>query len=197
MQADFLLMLPAILIAGYQLYLWRKLPEYNKEDTELPGSYEEYEYAWFRNGKYACYLLFWAQFFFVIFPITQNAILLWILKGVGYIFVLIGFFISKKAIIALGNNWSGMVDYRIKKGQTLQAHSIYQYLRHPIYAAVIYEIVGYQLIVNSWLVAPLCLFSVFIFTMHIQKEDALLERKFGDEFKKYKQTVKAFIPFVY
>jgi len=109
----------------------------------------------------------------------------------------LGFLIALISLKKLGSNWSGMTDFRIKKNQVLVKDGIYALVRHPIYLAVQLEILGYELVVNSWLVVPVMLVVFWYIGRHIGKEDLLLEKKFGDEFRKYRSRVSRILPWIY
>ena len=72
----------------------------------------------------------------------------------------------------------------------------YGYLRHPIYAAILYFIWAGALDDFSWrvLAYPEMITAGAFTRMHI--EEYLLARKYP-EYRAYKQRVKKFIPFVY
>lgn len=195
---DILFLLPAVAIALFQTqFIWRKLQSYANAETEIAGKYTDFEWIWFRNIQWGMYLLFVTQLFFYLVPIAYSPALVSVLKVLGYILIILGFYISTVALKMLDRNWSSMLAYRIIKGQTLQTKGIYQYVRHPIYLAVMLEIIGYELLVNSWFVFPLFALTLIIFSRHITNEDALLEKKFGEQFRKYKKRTKAFFPFIY
>ena len=197
MRGDFWLIIPSVLIAFYQSQIvWKALPTASVQDTEISGKYGKFEWKWYDLVKKMAYLLFWAQAFFVSYPITTNQNGMLILKVVGYIFVIFGLCISLSALKTLGTNWTGMMEYRIKKGQTLQKSGIYHYIRHPMYLAVILEAMGYELIVTSWLFFPVLLITLWIHLRHIHNEEALLERKFGGEYLKYKKETRSLIPYL-
>lgn len=195
---DIIWIIPSVIIALYQAkVLWKALPAFRHDDTEVAGEYTDFEYIWFWHGRRIISLLFLFQLFFPLYQITSNITVVALLRLTGYLLVAAGFIVSYLALKVLGNNWTGMLDYRIKKGQILERKGIYQTIRHPIYLAVIMEITGYQFIVTSWLVIPLFIITLIIFYRHILKEDKLLEIKFKDEFTTYKQTTKTFIPWVF
>ena len=187
---DILLLLPALFIALFQVkFIWNKLPDSKEDDTEIAGEYSTIHHLKFAYLKSIGYSIFLIQ---LIFPILEirTTFLSPILLITGYIFVITGFIISLMAIKTLNTNWTGMHEYRIKKGQQLITTGIYKFIRHPIYLAVILEIAGFELVAKSWLVFPFLIISFWIFNQHIKKEEKLLELKFGQEFIKYKNSTK-------
>lgn len=197
MREDWLLIAPCVVLAFIQIkYIWGSLPESLEKDTEMSGKNKEKDYFYFFYLMYATEALFIIQWACTIFPIaggiTQNY-----LRLIGYGCVILGFIISLVALKKLGNNWSGMTDFRIKKKQVLVTDGIYGLVRHPIYLAVQLEILGYELVVNSWLVIPVMLAVFWYVRKHVGKEDLLLEKKFGDEFRKYKLKVSRILLWIY
>ncbi len=72
---------------------------------------------------------------------------------------------------------------------------IYGLCRHPIYASwVVFLIPGIMFLMNSLIgltTVPVMYISLRIL---VQKEDAYLERKFEDQFRKYKKSIPAVLP---
>ncbi len=195
LRPDFLYLLPALLIALLQAkIIWPGMPGFDDKDTEIQGGGEE-ENLYLSYLKYAAYALFWAQLVFVILPISQEHLLF--LRLFGYLLILSGFTISYKALKDLGKNWTGMSDFRIKKGQELVKSGVYKTIRHPIYLAVILEIVGFELLANSWLFLPMLIALLIVFNNQINKEEKLLKIKFKEEFVLYSQKTKKLMPLIY
>ncbi len=194
---DIIWILPSVGIAYYQIkYIWSIIPEAKKEDTEISGKYTDFHWIHLRNARIGLYILLILQLFFPILSITNIPIVITTLRIIGYAFVGLGFVISYTALQMLGNNWSGMEEYRIKKGQKLVTSGVYAHIRHPIYTAVLLEIIGFELIVNSWLWLYIGIIVCAFMFWHCKNEDTLLAKKFGGQFIQYKQRTKAFIPFI-
>ena len=158
---DILWFIPAIIIAFYQVrWIWGRLPLTDHKETEIKGSYNELDRFKFNYLICVVYCLFFLQLVFNFWEISNEPILEIILKIIGNIFIVSNFFISKKALNDLGNNWTAMDEYRIKKKQVLVTKGGYSLIRHPIYLAAFMEILGFELIANSWLVV---IIGVFIF----------------------------------
>ena len=73
----------------------------------------------------------------------------------------------------------------------------YRWLRHPIYASMLGMLLATGLAKTWW---PLLVAGVIFFVIgteiRVQAEDGLLAARFGDEFARYKQTAKAYLPFI-
>ena len=195
---DILWLLPALLLALIQVKLiWPSQPEFDEADTEIKGTNTEYDILFLIYLQYIAYLLFIMQLFVPIFLISRNFAIIFVLRIIGYLLTTAGFVISLLALKTLGNNWTGMTDYRIKKGQSLIQNGVYKMIRHPIYCALILEIMGFEFIANSWLVIILTLGSLIIMNKQANKEEELLTKKFGIEYQEYKSRTKKIIPFLY
>lgn len=193
---DIIFLIPALFIALYQVkFIWNKLPQAEEHETEILGEYTNLHRVLFSYLKSLGYSIFLLQLIFPILEITFLSPNL--LRISGYMFIISGFIVSLTGIKALGFNWTGMHEYRIKKGQQLVTKEIYKVIRHPIYLAVILEVVGFELVARSWLVIPFLIISFWIFHHHIKKEEKLLELKFGQDFIQYKNTTKKLIPFLF
>lgn len=198
LREDILILLPAILLSLYQVKIvWNRLPEFDPSESEIEGNYDTQEQLKLLYLMILTYGLLIIQLGLPLLTLTFNPNLSLILKIIGYILVLLGFTISLRSLKDLGANWTGMIEYRIKKGQTLTTQGVYKYIRHPIYSSVILELVGFELIANSWLFLIFLLGGIIVFTRHIKREDHLLEQKFGKEYQRYKANTKALLPFIY
>lgn len=192
---DIIWFIPVVIIALIQVkIIWGTLPSYNAHETDIPGSYSEIEILQISYYIRVAYIIFFMQLVFPILTITNDAFLVFLLRVSGYLFVLVGFWMSIIALKSLGENWSGMGYYRIKKGQKLVTTGIYHFVRHPIYTAAILESIGFELIVNSWLVMLVLIIGYWITSRHVIKEEKLLQLKFGKEFENYKVRTGCLFP---
>lgn len=197
MREDWYWIAPSILIIYLQAkVIWGVLPRYNDVETEIVGKRSGNDIFIFFCIENFLKVLGIIQFGVVVLPIIDGVGLFY-LRFLGYLFVIFGFVISVWGLNKLGNNWSGMMGYRIIKGQILVTGGIYKWIRHPIYLGLVMEIVGYQLIVNSWLVVPIFVLMFWYVNRHIKKEDKLLEDKYKDLFVKYRSVTKKLIPGIY
>ena len=73
----------------------------------------------------------------------------------------------------------------------------YAVVRHPIYATLLGMLVCTLLILTPWQWAPVSLALYIVGTeIRVRTEDGLLESRFGEEFRRYRGKVSAYIPFV-
>ncbi len=195
---DIIFISPAVIIALFQIkVVWAHLPHFDQNNSKVQGKYSQNMLDLFALGKSLVYALLALQLAFDIAPITNSPNVSVLLMVIGYISVLSGFGISICALKDLGTSWTSMLQYRIKKQQKLITSGIYKYIRHPIYLSVILELVGYELIVRSWLFVIFLIFSTAVFVYHIPKEENLLESYFKKSYKTYKTKTKKLIPDIY
>ena len=72
-------------------------------------------------------------------------------------------------------------------------HSVYRYVRHPIYGGDLLLLLGLELALNSWLVVLVPMLAFGIIRQAAQEERMLLESLPG--YRAYYETTKRFIPF--
>lgn len=74
----------------------------------------------------------------------------------------------------------------------------YGLVRNPIYTSMLLVLCATGVVVASWqlFIAGLALFVIGT-EVRVRTEEMLLARRFGDEFKQYKKSVPAYIPFLY
>ena len=73
----------------------------------------------------------------------------------------------------------------------------YAVVRHPIYASLLAVLLVTLLLLTPWKWVPVSLLLFVAGTeIRVRTEDRLLESRFGEEFRRYKKRVPAYIPFV-
>jgi protein-S-isoprenylcysteine O-methyltransferase Ste14 len=194
---DIIYLIPAVIIAFIQVkYIW---PRSDLNHIEISGEYLKDSNRKLKIHELimASYIVMIIQLCFQIDPLTQNLIVLSLFRTIGYVFIITGLIVSLISLKTIGNNWAGLAEYQIKKNQKLVVNGIYRYMRHPIYTAVLLEMTGYQLLVNSWL-SPFILIPLYIFfKRHIELEEKLLIQKYSNQYMKYKTQTKSLIPFIF
>ncbi len=104
----------------------------------------------------------------------------------GLIFYLLGVFLRRGSISALGNDWS--VYSEIKEGQILRTSGVYKFLKHPYYLAVFLELLGACLIANALFTLSMLFFIQSpILVMRIYFEEKMLTQHFGNKYEVYKK----------
>lgn len=198
LRSDFGWLIPAILVAIWQVFgVWRRLPVTNPKDTQIQGKYQDIDRAKLEYFIFLTVAVLLIQVSIPLLPIFQSQVWQIVVRIVGYLLIFIGLSTSLSAVSTLGTNWTGMSEYRIKHGQNLVTWGIYGKVRHPIYLAVILELVGFELVANSWIFVPIFLLAFWVFNTHITNEEELLVKRFGSHYQAYSSRVKRLIPYLY
>ena len=73
----------------------------------------------------------------------------------------------------------------------------YALVRHPIYTSMLAMLLVTLLVLTPWPWAVVAL-AVFVggTEIRVHTEDKLLESRFGEEFRRYRSSVRAYVPFV-
>lgn len=128
---------------------------------------------------------------FDVFPISEDPVLL---RSAGVVIYSLGLLIAIVARISLDRNWSDIETSRILTDHVVVRRGIYRYIRHPIYVGDLLLLLGFELSVNSWLVAGAILLIPVILWQAMREEDTLSEVLSG--YDDYRKSTKRFIPFV-
>ena len=74
----------------------------------------------------------------------------------------------------------------------------YRIVRHPLYSAALFGLLGFTLLTQGYIVGIFTYALYFIiFRERAIYEESLLLQEFGDNYLKYKQSISRFIPFIY
>jgi protein-S-isoprenylcysteine O-methyltransferase Ste14 len=98
-------------------------------------------------------------------------------------------------VFVLGNRFSGLV--AIQQNHRLVTEGIYGVIRHPSYAGLLINSVGWSLAFRS--VAGLILTAILvpILVARIRSEETLLQSHFGTEYDAYRARTSRLIPGIY
>ena len=93
----------------------------------------------------------------------------------------------------LGKNWSPVLG--IQKDHKLITTGIYEYIRHPMYAAHILWAVAQILILHNW-IAGFSFIAVMIphYLLRVNKEEQMLIDQFGKEYEDYMSVTGRIFP---
>ncbi len=123
---------------------------------------------------------------------------LWILPGkalVGWIGVVLsaaGFAIRTAAMARLGSRFSPLVT--IQKQHSLEMRGLYARIRHPGYLGAWVTTLGAALAFGSGVGLPLVAIMLVVLGARMDREEQLLERHFGDEYRRYRERTGRFLP---
>lgn len=110
----------------------------------------------------------------------------------GVLFVLAGVFLAGSAIATFRRAGTSPVPHR--PTTTVVGTGPYRLSRNPIYVGFTLIYVGASLLANA--VWPLVLLPIVLAVMHfgvVRREEAYLERKFGDEYRAYRDRTRRWL----
>jgi len=113
----------------------------------------------------------------------------------GSPFLAAGALLSWTALRALGRQWR--IDAGLSSDHELVRSGPYGLVRHPIYASMFCMFLGTGLMIAlGWPFAAGFMLFVIGTEIRVRVEDSLLASRFGEQFRHYQRTVKAYIPLV-
>lgn len=102
---------------------------------------------------------------------------------------------ASSSLIALGLFIFSLGWKEIRWGrEELVATGLYGVMRHPQYSGLILVVVAFLI---GWPTLPMLLFGPYFIVKYVliaKKEDRGLEKKFHDDFRRYKERVPGFVP---
>ena len=116
--------------------------------------------------------------------------------ALGVLFILAGFSIYRSASQGFDRaKVSGLAELEPgQHDQKLVVTGIRTQVRHPIYLGHLCEVLGWTLGTGSVALCGLLVFGVITGAIMIRKEDAELEARFGEPYRKYRRQVPALLP---
>lgn len=115
-----------------------------------------------------------------------------VLVSLGTATILLGTIVNVRGRQTLGSNWANQI--KMYENQTLVRTGPYRYVRHPLYASLIWAFFGGSILYLNWacFLLTLCIFLPFM-TWRARQEEALLMRTFP-EYEHYRETTGMFFP---
>jgi protein-S-isoprenylcysteine O-methyltransferase Ste14 len=122
-----------------------------------------------------------------IHPMVQD-----VLTVFGLIILILGAIVNIKGRFALGSNWSDHI--KMYQGHTLVTQGVYRFVRHPLYASLIWMFYASGVIYHNY-GAMLATTFIFMPFMHYRagQEEKLLTERFP-EYNDYVKSVGRFFP---
>lgn len=111
------------------------------------------------------------------------------------VFLDFGALLSWTSALALGRQWR--IDAGLISDHKLVRSGAYRFLRHPIYASMLCMLLGTGFMITPFGILPVAVVIFLIGTeLRVRVEDKLLESRFGEEFREYRRSVPAYLPFI-
>jgi protein-S-isoprenylcysteine O-methyltransferase Ste14 len=144
-----------------------------------------------QGASYAVIWAVWRTPFTPIVPMPKPADIL--LALVTMALCVVSLWILIVAMRALGKQWSYQA--RLVEGHKLIVGGPYRFVRHPIYLAMLLQVLTNGLTLSHWtaLLAGLLVFAAGT-AIRIRSEEKLLDEAFGDDFAAYRRHVPAVLP---
>jgi protein-S-isoprenylcysteine O-methyltransferase Ste14 len=110
----------------------------------------------------------------------------------GLVLVAGGVFIACWARHTLGRNWS--VAPQLKHEHEFVQSGPYRHVRHPIYSGLLLAFLGTTVMIGEW--RALLAFAIVLasFAYKYRVEERLLQRHFGDRYRRYAARTGALLP---
>ena len=116
----------------------------------------------------------WASWLGALMVLTSFALLIWVHR-------------------ALGANFNTVLGVRDR--HTLVTHGPYHWVRHPMYAVLFLFMTGILLLTGNILIGGLLLAGLVVTVgTRVEKEEAILEEEYGEEYRMYKARTGRFLP---
>jgi protein-S-isoprenylcysteine O-methyltransferase Ste14 len=115
---------------------------------------------------------------------------------VGTIVYAGGLWLFRRSHKDLGKNWS--ITLEIRDQHRVVSNGVYAKIRHPMYTAFWLMAVGQVFLLPNWFAgaAGLVGFGILFF-LRVDKEEHMMLRTFGEDYRAYMARTKRIIPHVY
>jgi len=112
----------------------------------------------------------------------------------GIVIFALGILIYVSSIFSLGKNWSVALD--VKEGQEVVNTGWYQYIRHPIYSALILMMFGIGFLALSYLVTACAALNLVYYYFRAKNEQNFLSANLNG-YPEYMKKSKMFVPLIF
>ncbi len=94
--------------------------------------------------------------------------------------------------VALDTQWSAQL--QLKKNHRLVTTGPYARIRHPLYTAMVGWCLSLALLTANWIFVAVCALSIGGLLWRVPKEEQMMIKAFGEEYKAYMQRTRRFFP---
>jgi len=120
-------------------------------------------------------------------PFVWNHLISWMLLILSLVFAILGFLLLRVI---------GKPQGDIENTSKLVTVGLYRFVRHPLYASLLFLGTGIFMKDISIITAFLAIINVIALVATAKREEREMMDKFGDEYRTYIQNTRMFIPFV-
>jgi protein-S-isoprenylcysteine O-methyltransferase Ste14 len=94
---------------------------------------------------------------------------------------------------ALGDNFSTTL--HLRENHTLVTDGPYRWIRHPMYTVLYVHLIGIFLLTGNWLIGGVYFLALsLIIVFRLNREEATMVEKFGDQYRQYMEQTGRFLP---
>jgi isoprenylcysteine carboxyl methyltransferase (ICMT) family protein YpbQ len=127
------------------------------------------------------------EYFLVKRPINYT------LSAIGLVLYIFSLVLRNVAIRTLGRYFSLHIEIR-QKHELIQ-EGVYHYVRHPIYSAVVLELISVPLVANAYVTLAVALLVYMpMLAWRLRREEEAMVEKFGGQYQQYQERTGALWP---
>jgi len=115
------------------------------------------------------------------------------ISAIGLALYILSLVLRNVAIRTLGRYFSLHIE--IRQQHELIQEGVYRYVRHPIYSAVVLELISLPLVANAYLVLAIALLVYMpMLAWRLRREEQAMLEKFGGQYRQYQERAGALWP---
>lgn len=183
----------AVCSAAYTVYLAKYDPALLERRTQAGISYEQET-----TQKIVMGLLFTASIVFVVLPPLDVRFgwsnVPWYVCVFGNALVVVSFYLFY--LVSKVNTYAA-ANIRVEQGQTVVSTGLYGFVRHPMYFAAVFLLVGTPLALGSWWTLLLVPISLPVLVARILNEEKVLMRDLPGYAEYRKKVTTRLIPLIW
>jgi protein-S-isoprenylcysteine O-methyltransferase Ste14 len=113
----------------------------------------------------------------------------------GVVSVIAALWLFRRSHVDLGRNWS--ISLELREQHALVKTGVYRRIRHPMYSSFFLLGVAQALLLPNWLVDVSGLVGAgLLFAFRVRREEELMLKQFGGEYRAYMANSKRLIPWI-
>ncbi|MEO0554681.1 MAG: protein-S-isoprenylcysteine O-methyltransferase [Bacteroidota bacterium] len=115
------------------------------------------------------------------------------LQVLGIVFMGLFVWLFYRSHKDLGQNWS--VSLEIRDEHTLVSSGVYSKIRHPMYTAIWFWVIGQSLLLHNYIagLSGIVAFGL-MYLLRVGPEEKMMENTFGEQYKNYKSKTGRLLP---